>query len=223
MGIFSTVFNLTVQIVSETGYPGIFSLMLLEGMLLPIPSEAVMAFGGYLVFSGHLAPGGYASFTYLLLAGTLGNLVGSFIAYAIGYYGGKPAIMRFGKYVKLNESTLDMVHAWFLKYGSVSVFLTRLVPVFRTFISIPAGIAKMNRAHFAVLTFTGTLIWDSVLVYLGYTLGNGWTAIISEFDQYEYVSIAAFIAVTVWLYLYVRKKQRQWSGRQIASPEQESK
>lgn len=211
MGIVTEVFNLTTGVISSIGYPGIFGLMLLEGMLLPIPSEVVMAFGGYLIYTGQL-PGllSVPAFVILLLVGTVGNLSGALIAYYIGYYGGEPLIVRYGKYVFLDESSVKHVQRWFSKYGPESVFGTRLVPIFRTFISIPAGIGKMNIKLFAVLTFLGSLIWDSVLIYFGISLGKNWQKIITFFDQYQYVAIAAIV---ILLALFFINKVRAKSAR----------
>src|SRR5579875_968259 len=196
------------------GYPGIFLLMVLEGMLLPIPSEAVMAFGGYLAFSGGLGPvAGIPAYVILLVSGTLGNVVGAYLAYALGRYGGIPVILRYGRYILLDRKSIDRVHAWFLRYGPVSVFFTRLVPIFRTFISIPAGIAEMRLPLFLGLTFLGSLAWDSLLIYLGYQLGPNWNKVVSEFDQYTYVAIAAaVILVALWVFQKLRERKNQDLG-----------
>ena len=112
----------------------------------------------------------------------------------------------------LDESAIAKTQSWFEKYGKASVFLTRLVPVFRTFISIPAGIAKMNRLQFSLYTFIGSLIWDSLLIYLGYRLGSGWNSIIATFDRFQYVSIAAFLILVGWLYYAKFYKKRTTTG-----------
>lgn len=202
------VSNYIISIITTLGYPGIFFLMLLEGLLLPIPSEVVMAFGGYLAYSGVLPSEiGIPAFIILLLAGSLGNMVGAFLAYMLGDYGGIPLILRYGRYVMLDKGSIDKTQQWFEKYGTPSVFLTRLVPVFRTFISIPAGIAKMNRSHFLALTFVGALIWDSVLIYLGYLLGTHWDQILNVFNKFTDVAIAALILLVIgWFYTKLRKR-----------------
>lgn len=204
------VINLVISLMHTLGYPGIFLLMLLEGMLLPVPSEVVMAFGGYLAFSDSLPPVfGIPAFVIVLLAGSVGNLVGAFIAYLIGDYGGIPLIKRYGRYVFLNEGTVESVQKWFEKYGPVSVFLTRLVPVFRTFISIPAGIAKMNRKLFLIYTFVGAFIWDALLVYLGFTLKQNWQTIMTDFTKYTDVALVAIVFLFVyWIYRTVTKRRQ---------------
>ncbi|MCL4332283.1 MAG: DedA family protein [Candidatus Thermoplasmatota archaeon] len=219
MGIVETVITLTTSFIQAIGYPGIFVLMLLEGTLLPIPSEVVMAFGGFGIYEGWLGPVlGIPAFIVLLLAGTVGNLVGALVAYHIGYYGGEPFVKKVGRYILLDESAVTKTTAWFHKYGALSVFLTRLVPVFRTFISIPAGIAKMNRVKFSIYTFVGSLIWDTILIYLGIRLGPGWESIMGFFDQFQYVSIAAFLIIGGWIYyakfMHKRRKAKPESAEQ---------
>ncbi|MCL4341193.1 MAG: DedA family protein [Candidatus Thermoplasmatota archaeon] len=202
LAIATSLANFVITLIQTLGYPGIFFLMLLEGLLLPIPSEVVMAFGGYLAFSSGLPDiMGVPAFIILLIVGSLGNVAGAYLAYMLGDYGGIPLIMKYGKYVMLDEGSIRKTHEWFLRYGPVSVFLTRLVPIFRTFISIPAGIAKMNRTSFLLLTLAGSLIWDSLLIYLGYVLGPHWNTILSFFDEYQYVAIGILIAIILWWFI----------------------
>lgn len=185
--------SLIISFMKYSGYLGIFSLMTLESMFLPIPSEIVLTFAGYLVYKGSI------NLILAIVAGTLGGLFGSLIAYGIGYYGGRPFIIRFGKYIMLREQELTVVENWFKKYGSISVFFTRLIPIFRTFISIPAGIGKMNIFKFTIYTTLGSLIWSIVLVYLGYTLGSKWFVIFKFFGEFDYVVYAIAIAVLIYL------------------------
>lgn len=193
------VSNFIINTITTLGYPGIFLLMLLEGLLLPIPSEVVMAFGGYLAFKSALpAELGVPAFILLLIAGSVGNMVGAYLAYLLGDYGGIPLILRYGRYVMLDKKSIDKTQEWFNKYGNSSVFLTRLVPVFRTFISIPAGIAKMNRVHFLGLTLAGAIIWDSLLIYFGYLLGPNWNNIIDAFNKFTDVALVALAAIIIW-------------------------
>ncbi len=203
------VIDQVISLMQTAGYPGIFLLMLLEGMLLPVPSEVVMAFGGFLASDGGLGPVlGIPAYLIVLIAGSVGNLVGAYIAYMIGDYGGIPLIKKYGKYVFLNDNTVESVQKWFEKYGPISVFLTRLVPVFRTFISIPAGIAKMNRKLFLTYTFIGALIWDTFLIYLGWTLGKNWQEIMGTFTKYTDVALAALgLLIVYWIYrILVRRR-----------------
>ncbi len=204
-GLIEYLVNLVIFVIKDANYPGIFFLMLLEGALLPIPSEVVMAFGGYLAFSNQLPVYlGIPSFVLVLIAGTVGNAVGASLAYALGYYGGRPAVLRYGKYVKLNTDTLEKTEKWFSKYGNLSVFLTRMTPIFRTFISIPAGLAEMKFKKFLALTLAGTIIWDSILEYLGYLFGSSWKDILGLFNDYTYLAVALAFLVLVYVYLKLR-------------------
>lgn len=218
------VVNLVIQVMNQAGYPGIFFLMLLEGMLLPVPSEVVMALGGYMAFSqgpNSLPPVfGVPAYIIVLIAGSVGNLVGAYIAYMIGDYGGIPLIKRYGKYVLLNDDTVDRVQKWFEKYGPISVFVTRLVPIFRTFISIPAGIAKMNRKLFLAYTFFGALIWDTFLIYLGWRLGSQWQEILGTFTKYTYVSVAAVgILFVYFLYRTLNRRKKKAESKNVSQAE----
>lgn len=213
--IITMVVNLVTGTITELGYPGIFFLMVLEGMLLPIPSEVVMLFGGFLVYEGDL-PGyfGMPGWLILLIVGSVGNLVGALIAYYIGKLGGKPAIVRYGKYVLLDKGAADRITGWFDRYGPPSVFLTRLVPVFRTFVSIPAGIASMNKTKFSSYTLAGMLLWDSLLIYLGLQLGPNWNSILGDFDKYTYASIALAGAILLYFGYRVLKRRRESTSQE---------
>lgn len=202
------VSNFIIAVIQTLGYPGIFLLMVLEGVLVPIPSEVIMAFGGYLVYSGGLpAELGIPALVVLVIAGSVGNMVGAYLAYLLGDYGGIPLIARYGRYVMMDQKSIEKTHTWFLRYGPSSVFLTRLVPVFRTFISIPAGIAKMNRTYFLLLTLAGAIIWDSILVYLGYHLGQYWESIIDFFNKFTDLALVALAIIVVgWVWTKMSKR-----------------
>lgn len=205
-GLIEYVVNMIIYVIRVSNYPGIFFLMFLEGLLLPVPSEVIMAFSGYLALSGQLPTiFNIPSYLLVLLAGTVGNLAGASAAYAIGYYGGRPAILKLGKYIKLDENSLARTEKWFNKYGAISVFFTRLIPIFRTFISIPAGLAEMNFKKFAILTFVGSAIWDSVLIYLGFLLGKNWEDILGLFNDYTYLALALAAVILVYVYRILSK------------------
>ena len=201
------VVNLTIMIIRDFNYPGIFFLMFLEGLLLPVPSEVIMAFSGYLALTNQLPVyAGIPAYILALIAGSLGNAIGAAAAYAIGFYGGRPAVLRLGKYIKLDERALSKTEKWFEKYGAASVFLTRLVPVFRTFISIPAGLARMNFWKFFIFTFLGAVLWDSMLIYLGFILGSNWQNILALFNDYTYAALALAFLVLIYVYIKLRNK-----------------
>ncbi len=191
--------KLVEAIIIKLGLTGVFFLMLLEGMLLPIPSEVVMTFSGYLAFYGlldSLSP--IFSIVLLLIAGSIGDLVGAWIAYGIGKYGGDPFIIRYGKYLLLKPDTIDRTKAWFNRYGEFSVFITRFIPVFRTFISIPAGIATMDFKKFSVYTLLGDVIFNIVLIYLGILFGSKWQILLKYFNEYSYVGVAIFLVIIIY-------------------------
>lgn len=208
-GIVGYLINLVILVIKDLNYPGIFLLMFLEGTLLPIPSEVVMAFSGYLALTNQLPVYFHIpAYILVLLTGTLGNAAGASLAYAIGFYGGRDVILKYGKYIKLNVDTLSKTEKWFQKYGAISVFVTRMIPIFRTFISIPAGLAEMNFKKFLALTIAGTFIWDVILVYLGFIFGSDWRSILGIFDAYTYIMIPAAILIVVYVYLKLRSTKK---------------
>lgn len=207
------VIGFVVSIISKIGYPGIFFLMVLEGMLLPIPSEVVMLFGGYLAQSGGLpAYAGLPSVFWVLLSGTAGNIFGALLAYYIGKLGGVALLLRYGKYFMIDERSIQRAQAYFDKYGGRSVFATRLIPVFRTFISIPAGIGKMNVLRFAAYTGAGTIIWNLLLVYLGMLLNRSWETLIPFFDYLTYAALVVIaILAIIWGRAALKKYRKKHS------------
>jgi len=156
-------------VISSLGYPGIMVLMGIESACIPLPSEVIMPFAGYLVYSGR-----FSSLAVVATLGAIGCNLGSILAYEVGAYGGRPLIERFGKYILMNRHDLDVSEHFFKKYGSITVFLGRLLPVVRTFIALPAGIARMPRGKFHLYTFAGSWPWCYVLAYVGYKLGEHW-------------------------------------------------
>ena len=209
MSIVAYVITLITSTILKIQYPGIFVLMMLEGMLLPIPSEVVMVFGGYLLYENELPPYSFApAFAILLIVGTVGNLVGALLAYLIGDKGGAEFVKLYGKKIGISEKTIDRVNIWFNKYGEVSVFVTRLVPVFRTFISIPAGLGRMKISKFISFTLIGMVIWDTILIYIGYTLGTRWNSILGISNNFTYAALAAAAIVLVVIYYMAKKSAR---------------
>jgi membrane protein DedA with SNARE-associated domain len=156
-------------VISSLGYPGIVVLMGIESACVPLPSEVIMPFAGYLVYAGR-----FSSLVVVATLGAIGCNLGSVLAYEVGAYGGRPLIERFGKYILMNRHDLDVSDHFFHKYGSITVFLGRLLPVVRTFIALPAGIARMPRGKFHLYTFAGSWPWCYALAYVGATLGERW-------------------------------------------------
>jgi membrane protein DedA with SNARE-associated domain len=215
LSISAYVISVTIAVIAAIGYPGIFLLMMLEGMLLPIPSEVVMLFGGYLVATGGLSGAvGIPAVLILLAAGTAGNVTGALVAYMIGKFGGLRLLVRYGRYIMIDEKSIQRADRFFSKYGGRSVFTTRLIPIFRTFISIPAGIAEMNIGTFTMYTALGTTIWNILLVYIGMTLGKNWNVVLPYFEYFTYIAAALIlVAFLLWLRSALRRRTTSRLGK----------
>lgn len=179
----------TVMPWGVPGYFVIFVLMVLESACIPVPSEITMPVAGLLASEHHL------SLAVAILAGVLGNLVGSLISYAVGRSGGRALLVRYGKFVLLRPHDIDRADAWFARYGQPAVFFSRLLPVLRTFISLPAGVARMEVKRFTLLTFLGTLPWVIVLAVAGYELGNNWDKVLRYTRPLEYLAILVIVVL----------------------------
>jgi membrane protein DedA with SNARE-associated domain len=189
-------------IISGLGYLGVVLCMAIESACIPLPSEVIMPFSGFLAASNQ-----EVGFTLLgvSLAGTLGNVIGSLVAYFVGYFGGRPLIESYGKYVMLSTKHLNSAEKWFARFGSLAVFIGRLLPFVRTFVSLPAGIAKMPVGKFIIYTAVGSFPWCLALAYVGYTLGQHWEEISKFMHPFTYLTIAVVvIAFVVWVW----KKKR---------------
>jgi membrane protein DedA with SNARE-associated domain len=186
-----------IRFVTETigafGVPAVFVLMLLESMGILIPSEAISPFAGYLVSEGRM------TLLAAVTAGVLGNLVGSWVAYFVGLWGGRELWFRYGKYVGVRAHHLDVAEKWFDRYGELTVFASRCLPVVRTFISFPAGTARMNFAKFSTYTLLGCIPWVFALTYFGYVLGENWGRIGDFLHYLDYAVALAFLVGAVYL------------------------
>lgn len=185
-----------MSVISTMGYGGIVLLMAIESACIPLPSEIIMPFAGFLVFKGELLLWGVA------LAGAVGCVIGSIPAYYVGMYGGRPLAEKYGKYVLISKKDLDMADRWFDKHGEIIIFIARLLPAVRTFIAFPAGVARMNMPKFIAFTFVGSLIWCYILAYAGMKFGENWESLKVYFHEFHYVIIAAGVVFMVW---YVRR------------------
>jgi len=194
--------SLIINIISSTGYIGVFFLMVLESACIPVPSEIIMPFSGFLVWQGKF------NLWQVVFWGAFGNLVGSIVAYYICFYGGKPLIEKYGKYIFISRRDLDRAHNWVEKYGQGAVFFSRLLPAVRTFISLPAGIVKMDFGKFCVYTFLGSLIWSYFLTYAGIIMGENWDSLRTYFEKFEYAIILLIIVVAIW-WIWRHKRYRQ--------------
>ena len=159
--IINSVVEWATHLIGDSGLPAVFFLMLLESACIPVPSEAIMPFAGFAVTQGHMTLFG------ITVAGVAGNLVGSWITYAIGYYGGRPFVERWGKYVLLRPHHLETAQRWFDRYGAPVVFFGRMIPIVRTFISLPAGFGKMKFWKFTLFTLLGCIPWVLMLGWVG--------------------------------------------------------
>ncbi|HZP90188.1 MAG TPA: DedA family protein [Actinomycetota bacterium] len=207
--------RIVTEEIARYGYVAIFVLMFLESACVPIPSEVTMLFGGALVSTPVLAPEQRLSFVAVALIGALANLVGSWVAFWVGYAGGRPLIDRWGRYLLLRPHEIDRAHDWFERYGQAAVFFGRLLPVIRTFISLPAGVARMRLSTFTLYTLLGCLPWTFGLTFLGYKLGESWNSVERLIQPVSWLIAAAIAAGVGW---WVWRRVRDVRARPVASP-----
>ena len=191
-----------IATISMLGYSGVVLLMAIESACIPLPSEIIMPFAGYLVSKGEM------NLWLVGIAGALGCVVGSWVAYYAGMYGGRPFIEKYGRYILLSRHDLDLADRWFAKYGELIVFTARLLPAIRTFIAFPAGVARMNMWRFTIYTFAGSLPWCLGLAYVGQKLGEQWDkndTLKTWFHRFDFViGIAGLIFVAWWIWRHVK-------------------
>ena len=190
--------QLVTEEIAKYGYAAIFLLMVLESACVPIPSEVTMLFAGALVSAPFLAPEHQLDLVAVALVGAGANLVGSWLAYWAGYAGGRPLVDRWGRYLLLRPHEIDRAHAWFDRYGQEAVFFGRLLPVVRTFISLPAGVARMNVWKFSLYTVLGCLPWTFGLAFLGYKLGERWDEVERFLRPVSWLVAAIVVAAVGW-------------------------
>ena len=188
------------SIISSLGYGGIFFLMVLESALIPIPSEIIMPFSGFLASTGKLSSLG------VILAGSFGNLIGSMITYYIGIRLGRAFLIKYGKYIFFRLHHLEWTEHLFQRYGDKISFIGRLIPGVRTYISLPAGIGKTNFIKFAVYSLAGSLIWNSLLTYGGIQLGHSWQHIDRYSRLLDALALVSIAVVVVWI-IYKNKER----------------
>lgn len=216
--------GIVIDIISTLGYAGVFLAMAIESACIPLPSEIIMPFAGYLVFNGDFDYFGNFWVNLLVVGavGALGNLGGSLLAYWVGARGGRPMVERFGKYVLLSHHDLDLADRWFDKYGRSTVFYTRMMPVIRTFISFPAGISGMNLSTFSIYTFLGALPWSTGLAYVGYKMGENWDTLGGYFHTADIaigILLVAGVIWYVWRHLNNMKKDRDAAAADDHKPD----
>lgn len=197
--LFSLLAAAIIDLITRGGYLGIVLLMGIESACIPLPSEVIMPFSGYLVFQGTLV------LWLVVLAGAIGCVLGSLLAYAVGAWGGRRLVERYGKYVLVSRRDLDLADRWFREHGGIIVFVGRLLPVVRTFIAFPAGVARMPVWRFCVYTFLGSLIWCALLAWIGMKLGQHWDTLGGWFHRFDAVILAVLLlAFGLYVWRHVR-------------------
>jgi membrane protein DedA with SNARE-associated domain len=201
MGITEAIAQLGTQIIGSVGYAGVLLLMTAESMVLPVPSEAVMPFAGFLVADGALAP------VLVVAFATLGSILGSLVGYAIGRFGGRPFVTRWGRFLLLDQRDLDLTDRFFQRRGSVTIFVSRFIPVIRHLISIPAGMGRMRLPGFILFTLMGAGLWNTFLLWCGYSLKRNWNAVM-RYSHYIDIGVIVFLALLLALYVirHLRRK-----------------
>lgn len=193
-------FQIIVDYIEQWGYLAICIGMALESACIPVPSEIIFGFAGYMVYLGKL------DFTTAAVAGVAGGLIGSVIAYLVGFWGGQPFVSAYGKYILLSASHVNLAQNWFDKYGLRAVFFSRLLPVVRTFISLPAGFAGVNFSRFIIYTVLGSIPWTIGLLYAGQLLGENWQLVNTIGHRAGIIVIICLIGVFLY---YYRKRYNQ--------------
>ena len=197
--LFSLLAAAIIDLITRGGYLGIVLLMGIESACIPLPSEVIMPFSGYLVFQGTLV------LWLVVLAGAIGCVLGSLLAYAVGAWGGRRLVERYGKYVLVSRRDLDLADRWFREHGGIIVFVGRLLPVVRTFIAFPAGVARMPIWRFCVYTFLRSLIWCALLAWIGLKLGQHWDTLGAWFHRFDAVILAVLLlAFGLYVWRHVR-------------------
>jgi len=192
-----------IYVISSLGYGGIVLLMAIESANIPLPSEIIMPFSGFLIAQGQF------NLWWVGLAGAVGCLVGSVLSYFLGAWGGRPLIEKYGKYILISHHDLDLADRWFNKYGEITVFFARLLPVIRTFISFPAGISRMNFWKFSLYSFLGSLPWSLALAYIGQRMGENWETLRKYFHGADWIILGLiFIGIVWWVWRHLKQKSK---------------
>ncbi|TSA46195.1 DedA family protein [bacterium] len=190
--ILSAVTTFIIHTISSLGYTGVAFLMAVESAAIPLPSEVIMPFSGFLVFQGRFGLLGIA------IAGAMGSVVGSWVTYWIGKYGGRPLVQKYGKYVLISHRDIEIADNFFAKFGTWATFFGRVLPVVRTYISIPAGISKVKFGRFTIATFVGSFVWSLFLGWIGLKLGENWESLRQYFRGADVVIVVLIVIGIVW-------------------------
>ena len=194
MSVFEQITEWCTHVIEMGGYPVLAGLMALESMIAPIPSEAVMPFAGFLAYQDKM------NLPLIWLYSTIGSVAGSLASYYMGMYGGRPLILKVGKYLLLNVHHLDQTEHFFGKYGGITVFVCRFIPVVRHFISIPAGMGRMKLVTFLIYTIIGASIWNMFLAWAGMKLRENWTSLRPYFHYVDLAILYGAVIVIIWFF-----------------------
>ena len=203
---FSTIF---LDFIASWGYVAVAILMAAENACIPIPSELILGFAGYLIFADQM------TFTGALIAGMVGGMAGSIFAYVVGHYGGRSFVDKYGHYFFVKKSHVDIAQNWFDKYGLKAVFFSRMLPVVRTFISLPAGFAHVDMKKFLSLTFLGSLPWTALILAAGMMLGKSWEIMLKIGHQASLIFVAVSAVIIAVMYLRYRKRKQAQAKMEI--------
>ena len=190
--ILALIFVVIKSVIAATGYGGLVILMAIESACIPLPSELIMPFAGYLVYEGSM------KLFWVATAGAIGCNLGSLVAYEIGFYGGRPLVEKYGRWILLSRRELNWADHFFQRWGYLAVFIARLLPVVRTFIALPAGVARMPRGRFHIYTFLGSWPWCFALAWFGRKLGENWRSLGKYFHQFDGVIAVMFAVAIIW-------------------------
>jgi membrane protein DedA with SNARE-associated domain len=210
------------RLIVEHGYLAIFILMLLDSACIPFPSEITLLFGGALTSAEFIGAGQELSLVAVILAAMAGTMVGSWLAYGVGYWGGRPIIDRFGRYLLIRPHEIDRAHAWFERHGEAVVLYGRLVPLVRSFVSLPAGVAAMRLGRFTIYTVIGSLVWCVALASLGHAFGDRWTEVEHVLQPFGWLMAGvAVVALAVFVsrrWTQVRREYAALDAERAAAP-----
>lgn len=194
--VISILAGFIIATISSLGYGGIVLLMAIESACIPLPSEIIMPFSGYLVHTGVL------NLWWVAFAGAVGCVLGSLLAYYAGAYGGRPFVEKYGKYILVSHHDLALADRWFQRHGDITVFIGRLLPVVRTFIAFPAGVARMKLWRFNLYTFVGSFLWSLGLAWIGFKLGEHWNTLGVYFHRFDAAIGVVLVVAALW---YIRR------------------
>lgn len=198
--VLGPIVSIVISTMENMGYLGLLILMILESLALPIPSEVILPFSGYLIYLGKL------NLVLTIIDATVASIIGSLIEYALSYYIGYSAVLKVGKFMGLTESHLKLAESWFNKYGWLSIIAAKFVPGVRALISIPAGIVRMNIWLFILCTTVGSVIWNTALIYIGLMFGTSWETGLATITRYaDYLALAFVFIITLLVLVFKRR------------------